>query len=253
MMAEMLALVVDDEPLGRERLRQLSEDRTDIVVVAEASNRVEAIHALRRSRFDLVFLDIQMPNGSGFDVLTEIGIDKMPPTIFVTAHDSYAAKAFEVHAVDYILKPVEKERFDDAVDRVIQSNERSGLELSHGKLQALVAQMEIETHRLQRIMVRTNDKIRFVRCVDIDWVESAGNYVKIWTNGKSYLVRRTMKSLEEALDPNYFVRIHRSTIVNLERVETLSPMFSGDYRVHLTVGKDLTMSRGYKHVIERFS
>ena len=252
-MPEQRVLIVDDEPLGRERVRTLLERRKDPMVITEASNRREAVELLTSASFDLVFLDIQMPHGTGFDVVTDVGLDTMPPVIFVTAHNDYAVKAFEIHALDYLLKPFTPERFYEALDRAIAISSDVESREMRTRIKDLLDSIERHDATLKRIMVRTSDSIQFIHCNDIDWIESAGNYVKIWTGNKGHLIRQTMKSLEERLDGDMFLRIHRSTIVNIEQVQRLSVMFNGDYRVHLKGGKDLTLSRSYRHVIERFT
>ena len=240
------ALIVDDEPLARERLQMMLKPELDIEVVGEAINGDAAVAAIRKLAPDLVFLDIQMPVIDGFSVITEIGAERMPLTIFVTAYDRYALRAFEVHALDYLLKPFDRERFQQALARAraqLQGKETAAL---NQRLAALLEQLHGEKQPLERVVVKESGRIFFLKAEEIDWVEAAENYVNIHAGKASHLLRETMSRLETRLDPSRFVRIHRSAIINIERLQELQPLFHGDYTVILNDGTKLTLSRGYK-------
>jgi two-component system LytT family response regulator len=247
------ALVCDDELLGRERIRNLLQERENIAVAAEARDGREAAELLGRDSFDLVFLDIQMPHLDGFEVVREVGPENMPPIIFVTAHDEFAVQAFQIHALDYLLKPFEPERFFEALDRVLAIIHGSRHAELNERVRDLIEGIEPRQEYLRRIMVRSRQHLEFVKVDDIDWIEAAGNYVELHLGRHSHLLRQTMKTLEQRLDPKTFVRIHRSAIVNMDRVKALSATFNGDYEVRLDNGKKLTLSRSYRHVLDRFS
>ncbi len=233
-------LVVDDEPLARERLRTLLEAERDVDVVAECADGVEAVAAFREARPDVVFLDVQMPGMDGFDVLEALGPDELPAVVFVTAHDRYALKAFDVHAVDYLLKPFDRERFASALERA-----RLDLRAADAgrRVLALVADLRRERRPRQRIVVKAAGRVFFLQPSEIDWMEAAGNYVRLHAGKNVHMVRDTMKGLEDRLDPDTFVRIHRSRIVNLDRVREIQPWFHGEYVIVLTTGEQLTTSR----------
>jgi two-component system LytT family response regulator len=193
-----------------------------------------------------------MPHRSGFEVIRAVGVEQMPPVIFVTAYDAYALQAFEVHALDYLLKPFEPERFHEALDRVLtllQKQNRTDLD---ARVQQLLDDLEPAPEPIQRLMIKTHQRIQFVRAEDIDWIEAAGNYVKLHVGSQTHLLRQTMTTLETRLDPTRFLRIHRSTIVNLDRVKDLKALLNGEYEVRLHDGTRLTLSRGYRQVLEQF-
>ena len=236
-------LIVDDEPLAREGIRSMLAG-SDTEIVGEASTGKQALRAIREKRPQLVFLDVQMPELDGFAVLEQLPADEMPYIIFVTAYDQYAVRAFEVHAVDYLLKPVDEDRFRDSLRRATMLIERkNGAELREG-LQALAGYLRGK--HLQRILVKTGGRIYFVRTDEIDWIEAQGNYVLLHSGKQSHLIRETIGSLETDLDPQLFLRIHRSAIVNIERIRELQQLFHGDYRVLLRDGTQLTLSRRYR-------
>ena len=246
-------LIVDDEPLGRERIRSLLDQDNRFASPIECQNGIEAIDTLRSHQIDLVFLDIQMPEVSGFDVVREIGPEGMPPVLFVTAYDQHALKAFELHAFDYLLKPFSVDRFNEAVDHAIRRIDQMKKSNLSSKLTDLLLDLQPQKDWLKRIMVKSRSRVYFILTDQIDWIESAGNYVSIHVGGQQHLLRQTMTSLEKQLDPTHFMRIHRSTIINLNRVSDLYPMASGEYQVRLTDGTKLTMSRTYKDRLNRFS
>lgn len=233
-------MVVDDEPLARERVCTLLAAEQDVEVVAECADGVDAVAALRSARPDIVFLDVQMPGMDGFEVLDAIGPDRLPAVVFVTAYDSYALKAFEVHAVDYLLKPFDRERFLSALARA-----RLDLRADDvgRRILALVADLMRDRRPQQRIVVKAAGRVFFLRPAEIDWMEAAGNYVRLHVGKQTHLVRETMKGLEERLDPDTFVRVHRSRIVNLDRVREIQPWFHGEHVILLESGEQLTTSR----------
>lgn len=239
-------LIVDDEPLGRERIRTLLAGDPEIEVVGECSDGQQAIAAVEESHPDLVYLDVQMPEMDGFAVLDKIAGERMPAIIFVTAYDRYAVQAFEVHALDYLLKSFDRERFQAALQRAKDQIRHSREGLWNERLTGLLEDLEARKNRLTRLIIRSAGRICFVRVEEIDWLEAADNYVRIHVNRESHLIRETLQSLEGRLDPSRFLRIHRSTVVNFDRIKELQPLFHGDYVVRLQDGTELTLSRNYK-------
>lgn len=244
------ALVVDDEPLARERLRMLLAAEDWLEIVHECTDGVAAVAAIQKLRPDLVFLDVEMPGANGFDVIEAIGAAHMPFVVFVTAYDKYAIRAFDVHAVDYLLKPFDRDRFHQALARARQQLEqRSGGELER-RLLALVQDLRPAQQKLERFVIKAGGRVFFVRSEEIDWIEAAGNYVKLHVGTDAHLFRETMNALEARLNPDTFYRIHRSHIVNIERVRELQPWFNGEYVVFLKDGTRLTLSRGYREKLQ---
>jgi two-component system, LytTR family, response regulator len=239
-------LIVDDEPLGRERIRTLLTDDPEIEVTAECPDGRQAIAAIERFRPDLVFLDVQMPEVDGFGVLDAIAGDRMPAIIFVTAYDRYAVQAFEVHALDYLLKSFDRERFQAALQRAKEEIRRSKEGFLNERLAGLLEDLQTKQKRLTRLVVKSAGRIVFLRVEEIDWVEAADNYVRVHAGHKSHLMRETLQSLEGRLNPEKFLRIHRSTLVNLDRIRELQPVFHGDYLVKLNDGTELILSRNYR-------
>lgn len=249
-MKTLRALIVDDEPLARERVASLLGAEPDVEVVGECCDGREAVEAIRRLTPDLVFLDIQMPGADGFQVIEEVGPDRMPLVIFVTAYDQHALKAFEVRALDYLLKPFDRDRFQAALARArTQIEGRESGDLGQ-RLLALVEQMRPAATKTERLVVRSAGKIFFLRTDEIDWIEASGNYVRVHVGTESHLLRETMASLEAKLDADSFFRIHRSRIVNMERIKEMQPWFNGEYVVILTSGVRLTLSRGYREKLQ---
>jgi two-component system LytT family response regulator len=243
-------LIADDEPLARERLRTLLAHEDWLEVMGECQNVPDAAAAITRLKPDLVFLDVQMPGGTGFDVIEIVGAARMPLVVFVTAFDRYALRAFDVHALDYLLKPFDRERFGQTLARARQQLERkSGGDLER-RLLALVQDLKVPAHRLERFVIKAGGRVFFVRSDEIDWIEAAGNYVKLHVGGDAHLFRETMNAIEAQLDPDTFYRIHRSHIVNIERVKELQPWFNGEYVVFLKNGTRLTLSRGYREKLQ---
>jgi two-component system, LytTR family, response regulator len=233
-------VVADDEPIARARIVSLLRDEDDIEIVGECGNGAEAKTAIAERAPDLVFLDIQMPELDGLALARTLQSGGSPAVVFVTAYEDYALNAFEVHAIDYLLKPFSAERFRSSLAhaRVHVANHRAqpGTQREHGKR--------------DRLMVKSDGRIRVIRTADIDWCEASGNYVGLHVGAQCHFVRDTMAHLESKLDPSQFIRIHRSTIVNVDRVQEMQPSFSGDYVVILRGGTRLTLSRGYRDVMQ---
>ncbi|HJW08374.1 MAG TPA: LytTR family DNA-binding domain-containing protein [Holophagaceae bacterium] len=243
------ALVVDDEPLARQRLRQLLKQEADVELIGECANGREAVDAILEQAPDLVFLDVQMPELGGFGVVEAVGADRMPPTLFVTAFDRHAVQAFEVNALDYLLKPFDEERFQKALDRFRDWRGRhEAAEAGPGlqtQLQSLLDQLS-GGHFLERVLVKAGDRHLLLKIGEIQWVEAEDNYVRLHVEGTSHLLRQTLARFSERLDPKCFRRIHRSSLVNLDHVVELQPWFSGDHLVIMRDGTKLTLSRTFK-------
>jgi two-component system LytT family response regulator len=242
-------LIVDDEPLGRQRLRALLEAEPDVEVIGECGDGTSAVAFLRRQPPDLVFLDVSMPDFDGFGVLEALG-DKRPlAVIFVTAYDKHALRAFEVHALDYLLKPFDRQRFQKALARARAQVVQAQTVQAKDQLRALLEGNRGKKY-LDRVVIRSSTRMFFVRVQDIDWIEAAANYLRLHVGGETHLLRETMSGLEARLDPEKFLRIHRSTIVNIERIRELQPWFHGDYVVLLRDGTKLTLSRSYRQKLQ---
>jgi two-component system LytT family response regulator len=244
-------VIVEDEPLARERILALLKEERDIEVVAECGDGRVAVDEIRQSRPDLVFLDINIPEMDGFGVIEAIGVDEMPPVVFVTAYDQYAVQAFDTHALDYILKPFDEERFRTAVGRARQAIQHQSAGSLDRRLNDLLEDLR-RPRWLERLAVRSGGKIIFLRTEEIEWIGAEGNYARLHVGGRSHLMRETMTSLEQKLDPARFIRIHRSTIVNADAIAELEPLFQGDYVVILRNGTRLTSSRGYRSNLQSF-
>jgi two-component system LytT family response regulator len=245
------ALVVDDEPLARRSIRRFLDKGSGIELIGQCGDGKSAVEAIRATKPDLVFLDVQMPEMTGLDVIREIGPDAMPVTIFVTAYDRYAVHAFEANAIDYLLKPFGKQRFDLAVKR---AKERVAGKLNLADLRAVLASLEPDQARgvyLDRLTVSENGRILLINVSDIDWIAAAGNYAELHTGSRKYEVRQTLTSLEQKLNPREFLRIHRSTIVNVRQVKEIQPWFHGHHLVILQGGRELRMSRYQREVAKR--
>jgi two-component system, LytTR family, response regulator len=243
-------LVVDDEPMGRERVLSLLQQEEDVEVIGECSDGTQAIAAIQQHSPDLVFLDVQMPGANGFGVIDAVGADRMPNVIFVTAYDEYALKAFEYHALDYLLKPFNRDRFKETLKHARASLERRRAGDLGRRLLALVNDIKPDAPRLERLVVKSGGRVFFLRTDEIDWIEAAGNYVRLHLGEESHLFRETMNRMEGRLDARRFVRIHRSRIVNTERIKELQPWFNGEYVVILQNGTRLTLSRGYREKLQ---
>ena len=253
------AFVVDDEPLAREGVRVRLANERDVDVVGEAADGPSAVEAIRRLLPDLVMLDVQMPGMSGFDVLARVADVCLPAVVFVTAHDSYALRAFEVHALDYLLKPFTAARLHEAVERARAALERDGDRADLAAMMAMLeereqpgaASQERRSGPARRWALRDGDRWLMLRADEVDWIEAAANYVRFHARGRAFLLRGTMAALERTLDPRQFARIHRSTIVNLDRVREVRPEWHGDFDVVLSGGDVLRMSRRYRQSLLR--
>jgi two-component system, LytTR family, response regulator len=236
------ALIVDDEPLARDGMRLMLRAMPDVDIVGEAGDGVAAVRAIATLRPDVVLLDIQMPGMSGFDVLAQTAAEHLPLIVFVTAYDEHALKAFAVHAFDYLLKPVNRERLTEAMSRV-------RVDLARGapdRDRVLEVVQGSRLPRTVRFTVRDRDRYLLVRASDIDWIEAAANYVRLNTRGRGFMLRMTLVEMERRLDPVEFIRIHRSTIVNASRIKEIKPDAHGDYDIVLGDGRMLKMSRSYR-------
>lgn len=236
-------IVVDDEPLARQRVVDLVRARPELTLVAEAEDGRTALDLIAELRPDLVFLDIQMPELNGFEVISALEDEAMPRFVFITAFDEYAVRAFEVDAMDYLLKPVTKDRFDAAVSRALARTPSADASSPVRALaeRATTAQPERPT----RFVARRGTRHYFVRVTDIDWIEAVGNYVRLQTRESSHLIRETMRGLEAKLDPAQFVRMHRSAIVAVDRIDGIQARDAGEYLVTLRDGTRLVSSRAY--------
>ena len=251
------AIVVDDEKLARNKMRRLLRADPHVEVIAECETGEAAVECILETAPDLVFLDVQMPGMSGFDVIAAVGAQRMPPVIFVTAYDEYALEAFRVHALDYLLKPVDPEQVRSSVARAAQLARLHSAHAHTDGLDRLIAQVleqrarEAVPRYLDRIMIHSRGRMFFAKTVDIDWIEAADNYVRLHVGGEAHLVRERIATLEERLDPAMFVRIHRSTIVNLDSVCELKPWSSGEMIVVLRDGAKVKLSRTYRERLQK--
>lgn len=271
------ALVVDDERLARDRIRRLLRAESQVEVIGESVDGEAAVESILADRPDLVFLDVQMPGLDAFEVLEAVRLReptvRLPVVIFVTAFDEHALRAFEVHAVDYLVKPFTAQRFRTAVDRARDALDR-GRESHEAGLLAMIERLSSDKRELERrlsgepqdaghasrtgdagqwlerLQIRLDGRILFVRVGEVDWLESAGNYVRVHVGTDSYMVRESLTSLAARLDPARFARIHRTTVVNIDRVREIQPWFSGDHIVLLRTGAKLRMSRNYRGLID---
>lgn len=247
-------LIVDDEPAARAGIRHLLKQDAGVVVVGEARNGREAVRALEQGGIDLMFLDVQMPELDGFGVLKAIDAAEPPAVVFVTAYDRHALHAFEVHALDYLVKPFTDERFRTALERAKNTVRQGRVGDLSGKLAAALRDIEAAVDRrsgsIRRLAIRGDGRVTLLPVRDIDWIEAERDYVRVHVGKTSHLIRETMKTLESQLDAVRFVRIHRSTIVNIERVKELQVMFKGEYLVVLHDGTELKLSRGYREHFE---
>src|SRR4030095_3002509 len=246
MTALIRVLIVDDEPLARGVLREMLQSDPEVVIVGECGNGKEAVAAIKDLNPDLLFLDIQMPEMGGFEVLDALEEGEAPHLVFVTAYDQYAVKAFEVHALDYILKPFDRDRFDVSWQRAkaqVLRERNGGVEQ---KILSLLEDLKAGTKYLERLVIKSSGRIYFLETNEIDWIQAEGNYVSVHTGKKSHLLRETISSLESQLDPKKFLRIHRSAIVRIDRIKELQPWFHGEYHIVLHDGTQLTLSRNYR-------
>ena len=243
------ALIVDDEPLARDRIRELLKEHPEIEVLGEARNGREAIDAVVNHNPDLVFLDVQMPDLDGFSVLQNL--KQLPLIIFVTAYDQYALRAFDVHAVDYLTKPFDRQRFADAIEqaKVVMKGAK---EPDTARILQMLQELRAGARYLERFAIKNGETVFFVRAEDVDAIEAEGNYVRLILAGSSHLLRDTLNNIESQINPRMFVRIHRRTIVNINRVKQVQTWARGEYRVVLVTGAHYTLSRGYRPHFEKF-
>ena len=242
---EIRALIVDDEPLARKRIRDLLREDREIDVVGECGNGAQALEMLDREKPDLLFLDVQMPEVDGFELLEALD-GAVPAVIFVTAYDRYALRAFDAQAVDYLLKPFTESRFQQAVLRAKEQIRKAGPGLMSPELLSLLKVAQAGRKPAERLIIKSGGRLLFLRAGEVDFVEAAGNYLNLYVGKETHLIRETMQGLEARLDPARFLRIHRSTIVNIERIKELQPWFGGEYVVILRDGRKLTLSRTYR-------
>ena len=250
-MSRIRTLVVDDEPIARERVLSLLQQEEDVEVVGECGDGAQAVAAIQHQVPDLIFLDVQMPGVDGFGVIEAIGPEKMPTVVFVTAYDEYALRAFEVHALDYLLKPFGRDRFRQTLTHARAHLERRRAGDLGRRLLALVNDIKPEAPKLDRLIVKSGGRVFFLRTGDLDWIEAAGNYVRLHVGPTSHLLRETMNELEGKLDPEKFFRVHRSAIINLERVREIHPLFRGDCDLLLEGGRRVRLSRTRRAEFER--
>ncbi len=243
-------LLVDDEPLARSMMREMLQGDARVEIVGESVNGREALEAIHAYRPDLVFLDVQMPELGGFEVLSKLQPGPIPYIIFVTAYDQYAVRAFEVNALDYLLKPFDQDRFNTSWQRArarILQERNGGMDQ---RILALLEDLKAGNKYLERLVIKNGGRIYFLDINEIDWIEAEGNYVSVHCAKKSHLLRETISSLESQLDPKKFVRIHRSSIVRIASIRELQPWFHGEYRVNLENGTQLALSRNYRDKLQ---
>ena len=240
------ALIVDDEALARRFIRRMLKGDRDFEIIGECSNGKETVAMIRRENPDIVFLDVQMPEMDGLTVLQSIGIERLPEIIFTTAYEQYAIRAFELHALDYLLKPFDQTRFKDAI-KYAKERFRSERQ-NEGRMQmsALLENIKTKPQYLERLVIKAGGRITFLSTNEINWIEADDKYVHLHTSKARAMVRQTLTAMEDQLDPAKFRRVHRSAIVNVEHIAELQPLFSGEYSILLQDGTKLTLSRNYK-------
>lgn len=244
-------VIVDDEPLARERIRTLLEAEPDLQLIGECGDGAEAVRVMVTEKPDLVFLDVQMPELDGFAVIDALPANQRPWVVFITAYDEHAVRAFEVNAIDYLLKPVEPRRFQAAITRVRERLSQPPASRD-AALEAVLAELRKARGHAARLVVRDGSKVSFVRTEEIDWIDASGNYARLHVNGGVHLLREPLKVLETRLDPERFLRVHRSAIVNLERITSVEPYFHGEYTLTLRDGTKLTSSRTHSVRLRAF-
>ena len=260
-------IIVDDEELARKGLEMRLKEFSQVELLGSCANAKEAVSAIIEHEPDLIFLDIQMPGKSGIEMVTDIQVDILPMIIFVTAFDSFAVDAFKMHAVDYLLKPVESERLLEAINKATDQKALISVADEKQKLLRLVVSLTGKSEsaigelldnqddagdHIDRLAIKDGSSITFVPIKDIDWIDAAGDYMCVHVSGETHIMRTTMKDLESKLDPAIFQRVHRSTIVNLQRVEKVSSHINGEFHLTLSCGSSLKMSRSYKEKVKHF-
>ena len=244
--AKISALIVDDELLARKFIRRMLKHEPGWELVGEASNGKEAVEMIRAQKPDIVFLDVQMPEMDGFAVLEAVGLEQLPDIVFTTAYESYAIRAFEWHALDYLLKPFDQPRFRDAIKHAKERLHSRQQEDGRLQIGALLERINSKAAYLDRLIIKADGRITFLNTREIDWIEADDKYVHLHTGKGARMVRQTLAAMEAQLDPAKFVRIHRSTMVNVERIKELQPLFNGEYSLLLENKTKLTLSRTYK-------
>jgi two-component system LytT family response regulator len=248
-MPPIRALIVDDEPFARRRVAQLLAEHPEVEIIGECADGVEAVHAIETLAPDLVFLDVQMPEMDGFEVLAALDAEHMPAVVFATAFDDFALRAFNANAVDYLLKPFNAERFAAAVERARERIGRGEQAEITREVRSLLESLRAARRYPERLVVRVGTKIVFVRVADVDWIEAEANYVRVHSSGRSFLLRETLTHLAGRLPPERFLRIHRSTVVNIDRIKEIHPMFKGTYHIRLHDGTELSSTLTYRDAI----
>ncbi len=239
-------VIVDDEPLARKRIRRMLIGESDMTVVGECADGSEAVSVINDLHPDLVFLDVQMPEMNGLEMIRTLGPRRLPALVFVTAYDTYALQAFESEALDYLLKPFDPMRFHETLQRVRRRlGGQGGADLSE-QIRHLADRFGPAPQYLQRLVAKTEDRVQLVNVGDVDWLEAAGNYVCVHVGRQSHILRDSLSRVESCLDPGHFARIHRSIVVNLDRIRELKPTWHGDYEVILQGGQVLSLSRRYR-------
>jgi two-component system, LytTR family, response regulator len=250
--APIRALIADDEALARKFLRRMLKDDHDVEIVGECSNGREAVTMIRKQNPDLVFLDVQMPEMDGFAVLEAIGTERLPEIIFATAYEQYAIRAFELHALDYLLKPFDQGRFKDAIKHAKERFRSERRNEGRMQISALLESIKNKPQYLNRLMIKAAGRITFLSIDEINWIEADDKYVHLHTDKITPMVRQTLSAMETQLDPKIFRRVHRSAIVNVGRIKELQPLFSGEHSILLEDGTKLTLSRNYKDKLFEF-
>ncbi len=246
-------LVIDDESLARDLIIEMLKDFDEVQIIGECSDGLEAVETIENLRPDLIFLDVQMPVLNGLEVLEKLKDIYLPEIIFVTAYDNYAIRAFDFHAIDYLLKPFSRARFEQAFSHAKERISQQNLSETNEQISVLLENYQNKTPHLQRIFVKENGRVILLEPETVDWIEAEDKYLTLHTANKKYLVRQTLNSIEAEIDSNIFLRIHRSTIVNLMRVKEIHPLFNGEFVLILKDGTKLTLSRNYKNrFFERF-
>ena len=250
MKAEQIrAIIADDEPLARKFIRRLLAMDQQVEIVGECDNGRDVVELVRKTKPDVVFLDVQMPEMDGFAALEAIGVKRLPEIVFTTAYETHAIRAFELHALDYLLKPFDQARLKEALKRVKEQVRQRRDSVARAQIGALLEDLKSQARYLERLIIRGDGRIRFLKTEEIDWVEADDKYVHLHMGKDGHLLRQTLSGIETQLDPKRFQRIHRSSIVNLDRVREMQPMFAGEYVVILQDGTKLTLSRKYKEKV----
>jgi two-component system, LytTR family, response regulator len=254
---KLRVVIIDDEALARRSLRRIIENRNDVEIVGECSDGSEAVKVLQESHPDLIFLDIEMPGLNGFEVVEHIQQHEVPHIVFVTAYRQYALDAFKVHAVDFLVKPIREEKINDVLQRVSNLFAQARLREIDSRLDSILQILGTQgssvpqRKMMERIPIKSKRRIYFVSTSSIDWIQADGNYITLHTGSSKHLIRMRLSSMEDGLDPKMFIRIHRSTIVNIRSIKELRPYFSGAYTILLHDGTKIYSSRGYRKQVEQ--